>query len=240
MTTYLNIQPENIRKVSKFPFDVQSGLQFGNHIFPYAEILSVGLTLAKGTLPITLQVFELQGEAVKIYLQDARKTTVGECIILPQVQIHPIKTGTLTIGQLQATPLLYSFLKGVLQSFGGLYIAQQNALILSSECISCCRRLDCTSLKVQNLNQTFTGTVVLRFQNNMTSTLVQNIGGQNFTFSVCPDPIKTLQSLRTSVQTVNDVDITNKHLIIRPALYSNLRIDSTGQNQLKLLGVLDA
>lgn len=239
MTTYLNIQPENVRRVSKFPFDVQSSLQFGNHIFPYAEILSLELTLVRGALPISMEVFELQGDTVKIHLQDARKTQVGECLILPETQVHPIKDGVLTVGQIQATPVLYSFLKGVLQPFGGVYTAGQNALILASACITCCRCSVCTALKVQNLNQTFTGDVTLRFQNNIISNFVQGATGQCFTFSICPDPLKTLQQLQTPIQTVNDVDLTNKHLIIRPALYSNLRVDSAGQNQIKLLGVLD-
>lgn len=240
MTNYLNIQPQNIRKVSKFPFDISSSLQFGNHIFPYADILSMHLVLAEGRLPIRLAAFQLQGALVKIYLQDAHKTLVGICNILPQRRLHEIKKDNLTVGQLQTTEILYSFLHSILQTFGGYYTPGRNALILDSECISCCRPTVCTSVEIQNLRQVFTGPLTLRFQNNITSVAVQKADTQEFTFSAYADPISLIQTVQAPVQTVNGVNLAGKHLILRPALYSNLRVDSSLQNQIKLIGVLDA
>lgn len=242
--TITNIQNLNARQQSYYPFDSMSTLQIDNMIFPVSLIKSLNIQVQSAVFPLKITQFRIaRDKKVLCCIRDSISNIIGF------IQLDNKNLGSVVdqqgryIGGISFQQQLYTWLyRSVTDAYYKNIQVATNALIISSQCITC---VHYTGFKGVSVNGTYAGNnVTLNFQRNIQC----NTTAEQLQLSLCADYVNIENILvtqtaegavqETPVVFVNGVDLTDKVLIIKHRNLSDLRVKTT-RDRITFVGVQD-
>lgn len=231
MAFYQNIEIQNWRQQSKYPFDMSSTLKLDQHIFPVNWIQSLNLQVYKAVFPLHISRIVSADNTVQLQVVDRQSEL--QCVIqLKEDENKILDAYSCIAGQMRTSPQLFPWLK---QLVGGtVYGTMQlldTALIIDSQAITCTAFKGYTGISVNN---TYVGqSAILNFQRNVTLSK-QASGIRMDAFGNYP---ATYQK-QIKLQKVNGVQLKGKQLLIKHRSLADLRVVTDSEN-ITLTGVTD-
>ena len=228
---YQNIEIQNKREQSKYPFTGDSTLEIGKYIFPVNWIKSLSVQVSSAVFPLYINTLYVQGDFVVLKVLD--KNAQIQCYLKIGATQSKIETENgIICGQLYIDTQLYSWLYNLIKSTVSGYIdLNSNALIFDGSVITCVHFKGYTGLSINN--KYIGSDVLLNFERN----IQVEIDGASVVLNVYGDYDYSFQKI-SKLQSVNNIDLKNKSLIIQHRALSNLRI-ATETNKISLIGVTD-
>lgn len=231
MAFYQNIEIQNWRQQSKYPFDMSSTLMLDQHIFPVNWIRSLNLQIYKAIFPLHISKLVLVNNCVQLHVVDRQSQL--QCIIYLEERTSKILDAYSCIaGQIKVAPQLFPWLRQLVS--GTVYGTMQlldTALIICSQAITCMAFEGYAGISVNN---TYMGQdATLNFQRNVTLSKtstglrIDAFGDYQATYQ------KTIK-----LQRVNGIQLKGKQLLIKHRSLSDLRVVTSG-DKLTLTGVTD-
>lgn len=238
MASYYNVQTNNRREQSKYPFDASASLLLGKYTFPSHMIKSLGVQVKQGRFPLYLGSISAIQDRVVFQIKDITANTLGSIQLLSSNTGRVIDTLGCACGGIAFQPDLYKWCLQLISTTRYKHMSLLSSqLPLASQVITC---LYYTGYRGLSFSGRYLGSdVTLNFQrnaipaiDNSTKKLRVDVWGD---YSL---PATSVSDSTVYLTQVNGIDMTGGNLIIKHKTLSDVRA-VTKQNKLLITGVKD-
>lgn len=239
--TQTNLDPGQVRQNTSYPFDNRSTLQVDIYKMSPVWISSLQLQVQSAVFPLHVSRIYTSGQHMYWQISDARYEHIATFSFSHQGQGCAVayRPNGCICGYMTYARNMISFFSSVVRNqYGDSLQLPSNCMILCANCITCTYTTGCQSIRVNGTD--YNGATAVVLQRNVV--LDDYTDTYSVTVSVFGDYQGQIQIAATGtpvLKTVNGVDLTNKHLLIKPRTLSDLRVITAG-NTITMAGVLDA
>lgn len=229
MTVFINSDPQQTRKFTRYPFDQSASLSLGKYTIDPSQIISLSITVRQAVFPLYIGKIQVVRNSVRLHILSFSTQSVGVAYLDATGQAAIKSQQGDIIGSILYNPVFYHFLQGIISTDFSYSVQIENSVMpLSPECITCLYTVGCRSIKINDI-QTQKNTQIVFQRNAVLKSQTLNVYGDQ------QQPLVQKYSLKK----VNGVDLTDKILIIKPRTLSDLRV-LTSSNNIVFAGVRDA